>query len=195
MDDTPSPQTLVAWIHKAQAGDKQAVAALYEAFVDRIYRFLALRVDASDAEDLTAEVFLIMVRSLPSYRPSDVPFEAWLYRIAANRANEFHRRRYRAPQVPLDDNHRDDTPTQEETLEAKEDAAALAHALRRLPAEQQTVLILRFVERMSHQAVAALLKKKPQTVKNIQHRALRQLAQWLNIHKQRHYLRGESGDD
>jgi RNA polymerase sigma factor (sigma-70 family) len=67
----------------------------------------------------------------------------------------------------------------------------LQDALQRLSAEQQTILILRFVEHKSHDEVAALLDRSVSAVKTIQHRALTQLAKEMGTKKEmRHYLRG-----
>ncbi|MBC7814045.1 MAG: hypothetical protein H7175_23025 [Burkholderiales bacterium] len=57
--------------------------------------------------------------------------------------------------------------------------------------EHQSILILRFVERKSHEGVAAILDKSVTAVKSAQHRALAQLASLLEqTGKRRHYLRG-----
>lgn len=195
MSDTPTPDEIRVWITRAKKGDKTATAALYEAFVDRIYRYIALRVNESDAEDLTAEVFLVMVKSLPKYRHGDTPFEAWLYQIASNRVNDFHRQNYRTPQIQLSDQYAHDAPTSEETMLAQEEMRAIQGAMGQLSEEQRLIIILRFVERLSHQAVATLLGKKMATVKSIQHRALQDLAKSLQTRKIRHYFRGGGGQD
>jgi hypothetical protein len=57
-------------IERGQRGDRDAIAELYELYVERIFRFVSYRVDnTGDAEDLTAEVFVKMVEGLPGYRP------------------------------------------------------------------------------------------------------------------------------
>lgn len=57
-----------ALIRAAQRGDQNAFAALYRAYVDKIYRYIFFRVESTQtAEDLTAEVFLRMVEGLPNY--------------------------------------------------------------------------------------------------------------------------------
>src|SRR5690242_5020256 len=67
------------WVRQAQHGDASAIEALYQHYVEAIYRYIFYRVSSQrDAEDLTAEVFVRMVEGLPSYRFTGAPFEAWL---------------------------------------------------------------------------------------------------------------------
>ena len=69
----------------AQRGDRDAFGRLYEANVERIYRYLLARLaEPADAEDVTAEVFMQAMKSLPSYKSRGTPLLAWLFRIAHN---------------------------------------------------------------------------------------------------------------
>ncbi|HEX3051811.1 MAG TPA: sigma factor-like helix-turn-helix DNA-binding protein, partial [Aggregatilineaceae bacterium] len=62
-----------------------------------------------------------------------------------------------------------------------------------LSEEQQTILLLRFVERKSHEEVAQILEKSVRAIATAQHRALKSLAEILGTAKvSRHYLRGKS---
>ncbi|MCZ7543504.1 MAG: sigma-70 family RNA polymerase sigma factor [Anaerolineae bacterium] len=169
-----------------------AVAALYQAYADAIFRYIAYRVPTSeDAEDLTAEVFVKMVEGLPGYRLTEAPFEAWLYRIAAARVIDFRRKMMRRPQQALSEQLTDDAPSPEAEVQGHQEFETLRDALAQLGDEHQTLLILRFVERKSHEEVAAILDKSVSAVKSAQHRALSQLAALLGAdQKARHYLRG-----
>jgi RNA polymerase sigma-70 factor (ECF subfamily) len=183
-------------IHRACQGDREAIAALYRCHVDAIYRYVSYRVpDAAAAEDLTAEVFLRMVESLPGYRLNGAPFEAWLYRIASARVADHYRRRSRRPQEALSEYEPDRADPPERVLQNAEEQDALRAALRQLSGEHQDILLLRFVERKSHAEVAGLLGKSVTAVKSAQHRALTHLAELMGLNgKARHYLRGEDGD-
>lgn len=179
-------------IRRAQVGDKEAVSALYRTYAPAIYRYIFYRVPTiADAEDLTAEVFLKMVEGLPGYQLTGVPFEAWLYRIATARLNDYYRRNRRRPQSELTENLSDARPAPEEQLQRTEEVEALRAVLRRFDQEEQTILLLRFVERKSHKEVADILGKTVSAVKSTQHRVLVQLANLLGSGKVRHYLRGD----
>jgi RNA polymerase sigma-70 factor (ECF subfamily) len=180
-------------IRRACNGDRDAIAALYRAHVQAIYRYISYRVpDSALADDLTAEVFLRMVESLPHYSVNGAPFEAWLYRIAAARVADYYRRRNSRPLEALTDDEPDRADSPEGTIQGAEEKDELRAALRKLTDEQQDILLLRFVERKSHAEVAAITGKSVSAVKSTQHRALTRLAELMGIEsKGRHYLRGE----
>ena len=180
-------------IRRAQAGDANAISELYQLHADAIYRYVLYRVPTSaDAEDLTAEVFLKMVEGLPDYQFKGIPFEAWLYRIAAARVADFHRSTYRHPQTELSETLADQEIQPEEHIEQLQEIEGLREVLGHFSEEEQTLLILRFVERKSHKEVASILGKTPAAVKAAQHRVLVQLASLLGTEeKARHYLRGQ----
>jgi RNA polymerase sigma-70 factor, ECF subfamily len=183
-------------IQRAQKGESDAVAALYEAHAPAIYRYILYRVtSAADAEDLTAEVFLKMVEGLPAYHQTGAPFEAWLYRIAAARIIDFRRRSKRRTHAELSDSITDGKPLPEELFQNRQELESLRQALQKLSDEQQTILILRFIERKTHQEVADILGRSVTAVKSVQHRALLELTSLLgSSEKVRHYLRGDSHD-
>jgi RNA polymerase sigma-70 factor (ECF subfamily) len=180
-------------ITRAQNGDSDAMAALYQRYVGVITRYISYRIsDQAVIEDLTAEVFLRMVEGLPRYQITGAPFEAWLYRIAAARVATFYRTRERRPVEALHENLQSGQTAPEQALQNNEELAELREALQQLNDEQQTILILRFVERKSHEYVARVLDKSERAVATAQHRALKKLAQLLGVKKSvRHYIRGK----
>lgn len=180
-------------IERAQQGDPDAIAGLYRQYVQAITRYIAYRVsDDAVIEDLTADVFLRMVEGLPAYRVTGAPFEAWLYRIAATRIADYYRQQQRHPLEVLNEAVRSDHTSLEMTLQEREELTELREALEQLDEEQQTILILRFVERKSHQEVADIVGKSVRAIATAQHRALKRLAELLGTQKtDRHYLRGK----
>jgi RNA polymerase sigma-70 factor (ECF subfamily) len=180
-------------IRRAKMGDTTAVGALYRMYSGAIHRYMVFRAPTvEDAEDLTAEVFIRMVQGLPSYEITQAPFEAWLYRIASARVADFYRRVRRSPDTELLDVV-DDAPLPEDALVQQQMLDTVRSALQQLSEEHQTILILRFVERKSHDEVAEILNKSMTAVKSAQHRALSQLTALLGSdQKIRHYLRGQN---
>lgn len=191
-DDMEAEVDVNAMVERAKRGDREAVAALYQLYVRPTHRYIALRVgDVHDAEDLTAEVFVQMVKRLANYEVTGAPFAAWLYKIASTRIADYYRRKgSRTDQQPSDD-LRDMNDTPEEVLQHEEVIDQLRQALNQLTEEQQVILVMRFVERKSHADVAAALGRSVTAVKSIQHRALITLTELLgSSEKVRHYLRG-----
>ncbi len=192
MSETPERELIA----RAQQRDREAIAELYRRYVQAIARYIAYRVtDEATVEDLTAEVFLRMIEALPHYQVTGAPFEAWLYRIAAARIADYYRQTGRYPQDELNDGLRTGHPALETSIEQREEIEALRAALSKLSVEHQTILVLRFIERKSHDEVARIIGKSPEAVATAQHRALKQLAQLLGTDKaDRHYLRGNMHD-
>ena len=171
------------------------MSILYQRYVQAIARYIGYRVpDVQTVEDLTAEVFLRMVEGLPAYRVTGAPFEAWLYRIAAARVADHYRRHHRYAEEPLSDMLLvDGALSPEQTVQQREMLDELHVALLQLTDDQQTILILRFVERMSHEEVAQIVNKSVEATATVQHRALKRLAVLLGVEKAgRHYLQGTS---
>jgi RNA polymerase sigma-70 factor (ECF subfamily) len=192
LDRVMSSENIDQMVRRAQQGDTSAVEALYQRYAQSVYRYVYYRVStAADAEDLTAEVFVKMVEGLPSYRVTGAPFEAWLYRIAAARIVDQRRKSNRRPQTELTENLADSTTLPEEQVQQAQEVETLRQAFNQFSDEEQTLLILRFVERKSHQEVADVLGKSPGAIKSMQHRTLIRLAALLGSEeKVRHYLRG-----
>lgn len=185
-----APDDLVTVVERAKTGDEGAISTLYERFVTRIYRYIRYRVPDDEAEDLTADVFVAMVKQIKHYQATTVPFEAWLFQIASNLIASFYRQHYRTSHVELTEQLAETEDSAEETLLDEQELERVRELIQTLPDEQQQVLVLRFVERMSHEEVAQILNKKASTVKSIQHRALKHLSELLKTKKMRHYLRG-----
>src|ERR671939_1807989 len=160
-------------ITRARGGDREAFAELYDEYVDRVYRYLLYRVrDASDAEDLTSEVFTRAFANIKRYRWQGKSFLAWLYTIARNAVTD--RMRRARPTVDLDDAYgvAEEGPTAHDRAVRGEQVDALRGAVKHLTTEQQEVLVLRFVENMSSRQVAKVLGKNEGAIRALQFRAL-----------------------
>jgi DNA-directed RNA polymerase specialized sigma24 family protein len=91
-----------ALVERARRNDREALAALYDRYHDRIARFAAGCLgDAEKAEDVTSETFEAMLRNLRSYRLG-TDFEAWLFTIAHRRVTDHFRRLGRRREVEFD---------------------------------------------------------------------------------------------
>ena len=164
----------------AAAGDADAFARLYDRHLDRIYRHIYYRVgNQSDAEDLTQQVFMQAWRAIGRYKQTESPFLAWLFTIAHNVVVSFYRRARSEQYLEFDvaDEHRSESP--EHVAESSEQQLAVRRAILRLRPEQQQVVLLRFVENLSHGEVAAALGKSETAVRVMQHRALQELRRVL----------------
>jgi RNA polymerase sigma-70 factor (ECF subfamily) len=157
---------------RAQLGEREALVALVDRYTPRLRYFLArLAGDAGAVDDLVQEVWLAALRGLPRLVAA-AAFRTWLYRIARDQALGLLRRRRRLPQA-LENDHllEDDAP---DNFSA-EDAAAIHRALDSLPAEQREAIVLRFIEDMTYDEIAAVTGAPVGTVRSRLHYAKRAL--------------------
>ena len=159
-------------VRTAQRGDRHAFGLLYEANVERVYRYVLSRTgDHADAEDITAEVFVSAMRALPSYRPSGVPFVAWLFRIAHNESVNYMKKRSRRRETSFEDAE----PSGDDPEEAALDEAAYCEVMRAMSSLtdlQRQLINLRFAGELSISETADVLMRSEGAVKSLQHSAL-----------------------
>lgn len=167
-------------VQRAQKGDRGALSALYEAYQPPIYRYLFYRTgDTALSEDLTAEVFVSMVKHIQTYEERGRPFLAWLYTIAGNALRMHRRQRPMADWLPLSTEMVDDRPGPAEAAQMRLTQDRLIAAMPHLTELQQQVILLKFVEGFSNAEIGAVLGKTEGSVKSCQHRALAALRRVL----------------
>lgn len=162
-----------------------AISSLYNTHAPTIYRYVRFRVETdAQAEDVTSEVFLRMVRELPRYRITGAPFSAWLYRIAYNCLMDMFRwQRHETPEeLPEDLPGESSDPL--DVLATAQDHEQLRRALQSLSQDYQNVLVLRFVSDVPHNEVAAIMGKSEAAARVLQHRALKALGSALHAIRQ-----------
>ncbi|PKB71656.1 MAG: hypothetical protein BZY87_04575 [SAR202 cluster bacterium Io17-Chloro-G6] len=171
----------VALVLSAQRGDREAFAQLYEANVERIYRYLLSRLaEPADAEDVTAEVFMQAMKALPSYKSEGTPLIAWLFRIAHNQAVNYMKKTARRKETLLTETAAAYDSPEEEVLE-KVRLGEVIGAMETLTDLQRQVLSLRFSADLSIAEVAKVMSRKEGAVKFLQFSALRALRRVPNL--------------
>lgn len=175
-------------VRDAQKGDEQALCQLYEQYLPPLYRYCFAQCGHREtAEDLTSDIFLKMVKQLPSFR-GQASFKNWLYAIAKRAVADYWRRHYRHPLIPLEEFHQD-ARTVKSTMDSDHETELLASAnesmaekiLNALPTNYRQVLECRFLKNLSIAETATALNESEANVKVLQHRALKKAAQLFNI--------------
>jgi RNA polymerase sigma-70 factor (ECF subfamily) len=154
-----------AGLVRAAQDRPEAFAVLYERHVDRIHRYLELRVGAPDAADLTQQVFLKAFASLHRYTGRGLPFSAWLFRIARNLAMDHHRSSHRTPDELLPDVVQIESSSPEESALQMEMLGRLRSLLHDLSAEKRELLAMRFGAGLTSREIGAVLGKSEAAVK------------------------------
>lgn len=167
---------------RVQRGDDEAFATLVERYqqpvLNLLYRSLP---DATEAEDLAQTVFVQVYKSAPRYRPT-ARFSTWLFTIARNLCLNELRRRSRHPAEPLEpaDSATDQAPRQYpdrrtdgpvESLLQGELERKIEEAIRDLPENQRTALLLCQQDELSYEDIAKVLGCSLSATKSLIHRA------------------------
>jgi RNA polymerase sigma-70 factor (ECF subfamily) len=167
-------------VRQAQSGDSEAFAQLYDAYIQRIYRYIYFRVsDDMTTEDLTAQVFLKACENLDRYKTDRSPFIAWLYTIARNLVIDYYRTRKKMLNFEEVVHLADGGPAPDDEVQGRFELQAMRDALQFLTADQQQVLILRFIAGLPTKDIARIMEKREGTVRVLQMRALQTLSKYM----------------
>lgn len=170
-------------VRRAQQQDTEAFAQIYEAYFDRIYRYIALRIrNEMEAEDMTQQVFMKMLHSISSYKQQGVPFSSWIYRIAHNQVVDFVRQQNKKATVDIDGLPLPETGDDpQHMIEQQIDIEDLKKATKLLTQSQQEVLSLRFSGELSIAECAKIMGKSEGAIKALQHSAVQALKKALAV--------------
>jgi RNA polymerase sigma-70 factor (ECF subfamily) len=167
LDEGPESDRIVAAaVARAKDGDQEAVRFLYLRYVDNVYGYVRSIVrDDFEAEDVTQHVFTKLLTVLPKYEQRNVPFAAWILRVARNVAVDHMRQRSRSV---LCEEVRELEPERDHTHE--NEALTLREALATLPEDQRQVILLRHVVGLSPGEIAGQMGKTEPSIHGLHHR-------------------------
>ncbi len=189
MNTNKTPATKAAseaqLITRAQRGEEEAFAALFEAHKRRVYS-LCLRMtgNTAEAEDLTQEAFLQLFRKISTFR-GESAFSTWLHRLAVN-VVLMHLRKKGLQQISLDetDTSQDepvkrDYGSDDRRLTGSVDRIGLQKAIADLPPGYRAVFVLHDVEGYEHNEIAEIMKCSVGNSKSQLHKARMKLRERL----------------
>jgi RNA polymerase sigma-70 factor (ECF subfamily) len=146
-------------IAACQRGDYEAFGSLFEAYQDRVYS-IALRFsgDRAAALDIAQETFLKLFLKIKDFR-GDASFESWLYRLVVNSCLDQHRRTRKWVPFFEDfvDAFRSPGPSALQIMLREETRDHVQQAVAKLPADLRVVLVLRYTEGLSYEAIAEIV--------------------------------------
>jgi RNA polymerase sigma-70 factor (ECF subfamily) len=169
-------------IHRYQLGDRTALDALISRHHARAFdHAFHLTHDREQAGDVVADAFLRVCRSLVNFRGQS-SFSTWLYRIIVNSYLDGRKRSLSRPAMSLDAwlvtdtgelqlDSRDPGPSAQFEVERQVEAACLRRAIKRLPPDQQSILVLFHIYSMSYEEITSASKLPLGTVKSRLNRA------------------------
>lgn len=181
MSDPPNfenlhDDTLVQQV-KESLGGKTAFAELYRRYVHRVYRYLLAQTgDEQDAQDLTAQTFLVALEAMPTFR-GDSTFLTWLFGIARHRALEHFRKNKRL--VSLEQAEDISEPEPEEAVTYRLQLEKVMQTFHILSEDRAEALALHSFGGLSIKEVALVMQRQEAAVRMLIHRAIKDLQQRL----------------
>lgn len=161
------------WVEQAVAGDAESFGRLYDLYVDRIYRHLYYRVgNATQAEDLAAQVFEKAYKAIGRYRTMGRPFFVWLLSIAHNLLVDHYRAQRDSPSIDDVIIPADDSADPVTLAERSFASATLRQAIKKLKRDQQIVVVMRYIDGLDYADIAAAVNKTEGAVRVVLHRSL-----------------------
>ena len=162
-------------ISRAQTGDREAFAALFEQYKNLVYKTAYLILgEAGEAEDALQEIFLLVHKSLSSFDPHKGAFTTWLHRITLNFCLNHRRKRHHSSLEDISS-----TPAIEFPSKRLAEEDSLWQATRSLSDKQQAVVILRYYWELPYAEIASILEVPLGTVKSRLDLALKTLRKIL----------------
>src|SRR6185437_14538055 len=164
-------------VRRVQRGDKGAFDALVLKYQHKLVKLVMRYVrNPAEAEDIAQEAFIKAYRALPQFR-GDSAFYTWLYRIAINTAKNAVVSRDRSPiEYDLDRNNTDesydmqgrmkDPETPEGLVLTDEIRSTVNAAIDALPEDLRTAIVLRELEGLSYEEIAAAMDCPVGTVRS-----------------------------
>lgn len=172
-------------VARAQEGDVRAFEQLVAAHLGAIRRFArAFAPREADADDLAQEALIKVYRSLRLFR-HEAAFSTWLYTVVrsvfldAAKSRAWRERLREDPSTPDGGLEEATSPAADELMSREEDRRRVWQALRRLPAEFRTALVLFDIEGCSYGEVASIDGVPVGTVKSRLSRGRAQLKELL----------------
>lgn len=161
--------------------NKARFAKIYDANIDKIYRFIYYKTYHKEtAEDLTSQTFLKALEKFHLFNPEKGSISSWLYQIARNLVTDHYRSLRHT--VDIDDVwDLKDEQNVELDMENKEQLKELREVLRKLPADQRDILILRVWLDFSYSDIAQVLGKTEGACKMMFFRLISRLRKELSV--------------
>jgi RNA polymerase sigma-70 factor (ECF subfamily) len=165
----------------ATQGDKKAFGVLYERYLDEIYRYAYYRLgDQHEAEDITADTFTKTWEYLPKIHQQEASiynFRSWLYRVAKNLIIDHYKKK---KTLPLLNSFHIDQDSTKKIAEQQIQSRYLTKAILALRPDYQQIIILRFINQLSHKEVAEIMELSTVQSRVLQYRALKKLKELLS---------------
>jgi RNA polymerase sigma-70 factor (ECF subfamily) len=168
-------------IEQAQAGQSVAFTALYQRYVDKIYKFVFYKtMHKETAEDLTSKVFFKVLKKINTYKEGSASFQTWLYTVARNTVIDHYRSQKKDYNIDdiWDLSNKEDIA---ENVEVNIQIEKVKEYLKDLKTDQREIIMLRLWQGLSYKEIAEVIGKNEANCKVIYSRTVKKMRENLII--------------
>ena len=173
----------------SQKGSKESFVKIYENFYVKIFRYIYVKCsNVQESENLTQEVFIKAFKSISSFKfrengTSGPSFSSWIFTIARNQIIDYYRKNSSKTESYIDniqEEYWSVSENLEDELDNKLQFNKIIKNMEKLTSLQKEVINLRFAAQMSLSETAKILNKNENSIKSLQHSAIKKLRDILN---------------
>src|SRR3989344_1951311 len=152
-------------IKKILKGNPAEFSRLYDAYIDKIYRFVFFKTRHKEtAEDLTSDIFIKALSKIQTFNPDKASFSVWLYRIARNTVIDH----YRTRKVTLNIEDAWDIVSPDNVADQAHANLSLRQVeqyIQKLKPEQRDLVVLRVWGDLSYKEISEIMNKGENSLK------------------------------
>ncbi len=166
-------------VERAKTGDKEALGELWDAITPKLYGYLVnILKNKTVADDLLQETWLSAIKGLNKFRPRGIRFSAWVFAIARNECKQYLRSAGKQSAESSLNDFEDKIPTT--TYQKSGDQIYLESILKKLSAEDQEILRLKYIADLSFLEIAKILAISIVAARVRVHRAIARCRESVN---------------
>jgi len=155
----------------AQDGSKEAFLTLYNRYLKRVYNRVKSRIPHEDAEDVTQDIFIAVVRALQNFEHRS-SFSTWLFTIVNRQIADYYRHRYRQGKnktISIEGTEGLEIQAENKNLD---EMVVIQQALHKIPENYQEVILMRFADGLTFSEIATQKGQSLEAVKSLYRRAV-----------------------
>ena len=164
-------------VREAQAGSQEAFSRLSEHFLPLVYRRVWFSIPTEDAEDVTQEVFVNLVRKIGTFKGTS-KFSTWLYTITNRKIADYYRRNNKRDldyTISIEEAELQNAAPSKQELETLDKMIALRKSFAQLPKQYKEILSLRLGDGLRFKQVSNELGISYEATKSLFRRAMKSL--------------------
>jgi RNA polymerase sigma-70 factor (ECF subfamily) len=163
-------------VQSAQQGILEAFNTLYERYLPAVYNRVCYIVPEQDAEDVTQEIFIAMMKSLKSFR-GESRFSTWLRTLTNRQIADYYRRRspMEAHSKLEEDSHLNPNASYSTTnpgTGSMDEMIMVRQAMQKLPENYREIILLRFADGLQFNEIAEQQGQSLEATKSLFRRAI-----------------------